>query len=70
MFKLKHLSASSYDILQNKFQGYNNILPLVQSLNVSDQPHSAFWKNISALDQIRGTDFKKIHPEWSKLLLQ
>jgi len=69
-FGLDHLSKTSHETLQNKFQGYNNILPLVQSLNVSDQPHSAFWKNISALDQVRGTDFKKIHPEWSKLLLQ
>jgi hypothetical protein len=69
-FGLDHLSKISHETLQNKFQGYNNILPLVQSLNVSDQPHSAFWKNISALDQVRGTDFKKIHPEWSKLLLQ
>lgn len=69
-FGLDHLSKTSHETLQNKFQGYNNILPLIQSLNVSDQPHSAFWKNISALDQVRGTDFQKIHPEWSKLLLQ
>lgn len=69
-FEINHLSKSSHETLQNKFQGYNNILPLVQSLNVSEKPHSIFWKNISALDQVRGTDYKKIHPEWSKLLLK
>ena len=51
------------------FQNYNQLLLLLQSLKTSDQPHDHFWKNISALDQIRGTDFKTLNPEWSKLIL-
>jgi hypothetical protein len=41
---------------------------LTQSLKTSDQPHDIFWKNISALDQIRSTDFRAANPEWSKLI--
>lgn len=67
-FELNHLSQSCHDILQLKFQNYNKLSSLVTSLDVSDQSHDIFWKNISALDQIRGTDFKMIHPEWSNLL--
>lgn len=67
-FELNHLSQSCHDILQLKFQNYNKLSSLVTSLDVSDQSHDIFWKNISALDQIRGTDFKIVHPEWSKLL--
>ena len=68
-FGLNHLSKISHETLQNKFQGYNELLVLTQSLKTSDQPHDTFWKNISALDQIRGADFKALNPEWSKLIL-
>jgi hypothetical protein len=67
-FGLNHLSKISHDTLQNKFQGYNKLLVLTQSLKTSDQPHDIFWKNISALDQIRSTDFRAANPEWSKLI--
>lgn len=67
-FGLNHLSKISHDTLQNKFQGYNELLVLTQSLKISDQPHDIFWKNISALDQIRSTDFRDLNPEWSKLI--
>ena len=67
-FDLGYLSDSAHAILQNKFQGHNELLLLLRSLAVSDQPHDAFWKSISALDQIRGTDFRALNPEWSKLL--
>jgi MoaA/NifB/PqqE/SkfB family radical SAM enzyme len=67
-FGLNHLSKTSHETLQNKFQGYNELLRLTQFLKTSDQPHDSFWKNISALDQIRSTDFRAANPEWSKLL--
>jgi hypothetical protein len=67
-FGLNHLSKISHDTLQNKFQGYNELLVLTQSLKISDQPHDIFWKNISALDQIRNTDFRNLNSEWSKLI--
>jgi hypothetical protein len=68
-FKFNHVSQSCHDILQHKFQDYNQLLTLLKSLKISDQPHDNFWKNILALDQIRGTNFKTVHPEWSELLL-
>jgi len=67
-FELRHLSKISHKTLQNKFQNYNQLLLLLQSLKTSNQPHDHFWKNISALDHIRGTDFKVLNPEWSKLI--
>jgi hypothetical protein len=67
-FGLNHLSKTSHDTLQNKFQGHNELLRLTHSLRTSDQPHDSFWKNISALDQIRSTDFRELNPEWSKLI--
>ena len=67
-FGLNHLSKISHETLQNKFQGHNELLRLTQSLRTSDQPHDSFWKNISALDQIRSTDFRELNPEWSKLI--
>ena len=67
-FGLDHLSKTSHETLQNKFQGYNELLRLTQFLKTSDQPHDSFWKNISALDQIRRTDFRELNPEWSKLI--
>lgn len=67
-FGLNHLSKTSHETLQNKFQGHNELLRLTHSLRTSDQPHDSFWKNISALDQIRSTDFRELNPEWSKLI--
>ena len=67
-FGLNHLSKISHETLQNKFQGHNELLRLTHSLRTSDQPHDSFWKNISALDQIRSTDFRELNPEWSKLI--
>lgn len=67
-FELNHLSKISHETLQNKFQGYNELLVLTQSLKTSNQPHDTFWKNISALDRIRSTDFRALNPEWSKLI--
>ena len=67
-FGLNHLSKTSHETLQNKFQGHNELLRLTHSLKTSDQPHDSFWKNISALDQIRSTDFRELNPEWSKLI--
>jgi hypothetical protein len=67
-FGLNHLSKTSHGTLQNKFQGHNELLRLTHSLRTSDEPHDSFWKNISALDQIRSTDFRAANPEWSKLI--
>jgi hypothetical protein len=67
-FKLNHLSPTCHNTLQHKFRNYNQLLSLVQSLSTSDHPHDNFWKNISALDRVRGTDFKITHPDWSKLI--
>ena len=67
-FGLNHLSKTSHETLQNKFQGHTELLRLTHSLRTSDQPHDSFWKNISALDQIRSTDFRELNPEWSKLI--
>lgn len=67
-YSLDHVSLSTKKLLLSKFQKRNELQSLVQSIAVSDRPHTQFWKNISALDQIRNTNFKTLNPEWSKLI--
>lgn len=68
-YSLDHVSLSTWKLLLSKFQNRKELQSLVRSIAISDQPHTQFWKNISALDQIRNMDFKTLNPEWSKLIL-
>ena len=67
-YSLGYISADTYQILTNKFKNYPGLLKIVNSIKIIDQPHNKFWTNITALDQIRNSDFKSLCPEWSKLL--
>jgi hypothetical protein len=67
-YSLDHISQYVYDILVDKFKNYPELLALVNSLEISDQPHTKFWSSVTALDRIRNTDFKTIFPAWSTLL--
>ena len=68
-YSLDHVSLSTYNVLMDKFKKYPVILEIVRSLEINDLPHTNFWNNVTALDQIRNTDFKMICPEWSRLIL-
>lgn len=67
-YSLDHVTLSTWELLLSKFQKHNELQSLVRSIAISDEPHTQFWKNISALDHIRNTDFKTLNPEWSKLI--
>jgi hypothetical protein len=67
-FSLDHLSPSSHQVIGNKFQNYTQLQPLLTSIEVNDRSHADFWKNISNLDRIRKTDFRKLNLDWSKLI--
>ena len=69
MYSLNHLSTATHQALLSKFQLRDNLIALLKSIPVSDQPHNQFWREILSLDNIRNTDFKTTHPEWSKLIL-
>jgi hypothetical protein len=67
-YSLNHVAMETYNILIDKFKNYPNLLELVNSLTIADQPHDKFWSAITALDRVRKTDFKTLCPDWSKLL--
>jgi Radical SAM superfamily/4Fe-4S single cluster domain len=66
--EINHLSLTTYNKLKQKFQNYPQLLELVHTLSINDQPHNNFWKYIDRLDQIRNMQFKSVCPEWSNLI--
>jgi uncharacterized radical SAM superfamily Fe-S cluster-containing enzyme len=67
-YALNHISIATREILINKFKNYPGLVDIVNSIKISDQPHDKFWASITALDQIRHSDFRSLCPEWSNLL--
>jgi len=67
-YSIDHVTESTYNILIDKFKNYPNLLSLVNSLEINNQPHDKFWASITNLDRVRNTDFKTLCPDWSKLL--
>jgi hypothetical protein len=61
-------SGMSLQGVINKFKNYPALLEIVKSLEIDNSPHTRFWNNITALDQIRNKDFKMLCPEWSQLI--
>jgi hypothetical protein len=68
VYEINHLNESAMLAIKNKFIEYPQLDQLLSGLNVSNTDHQMFWKSINKLDQIRGTDFKKLCPDWSKFL--
>jgi hypothetical protein len=67
-FNIRHLNDTVKKTLFDRFLKYPQLTELVKSIKTSDDTHLTFWKHIQAIDQIRNTDYKKLHPEWSQLL--
>ena len=67
-YSLNYISSDIYNTLTEKFKNYPNLLAIVNLLTISNQSHDKFWESVTSLDKIRGTDFKTLCPEWSKLL--
>ena len=67
-YELNHISQSVYNTLVDRFKNYPKLIELVNSLSINNTPHNQFWSNITALDQIRNTDFRTLCPEWTALL--
>jgi sulfatase maturation enzyme AslB (radical SAM superfamily) len=65
---INHLSQSVYNTLIQKFQNYPQLLDLISTLDINDQSHDTFWKFVDSVDTVRNTQYKKIFPEWSKLI--
>ena len=56
------------NVLENKFQKIPEITSLLAMLNTQETPHTKFWDIVNRTDSIRNLDFRKLCPEWSKLL--
>jgi len=67
-FNIQHLNDTVKKTLFNRFLKYPQLTELVKSIKTSNDTHLTFWKHIQEIDQIRNTDYKKLHPEWSRLL--
>jgi organic radical activating enzyme len=67
-YKITHWSQEAQSSSAKKFENHPELIKLINTLSISDNPHDHFWNTISQLDNIRNTDFKTLCPEWSKLL--
>lgn len=67
-YNIQHLSTVAIHQLQRRFCNYPTLLELLNAIEVKDISHEIFWKQITALDTVRGTSFQKLCPEWSLLL--
>lgn len=67
-YEMNHCSQKIYDSCADRFKNYPELMQLLNTLEISDQPHRRFWSHISQLDSIRQSDFNQICPEWSQLL--
>jgi MoaA/NifB/PqqE/SkfB family radical SAM enzyme len=67
-YALNHCSQDVYDVCKTQFNKYPELLKLLDTLTIDDQPHNRFWNAISQIDSIRNMDFKTLSPEWTRLL--
>lgn len=67
-FNITHISISLKQHLIKRFKNYPQLIELVNSIKISDQPHHLFWRSIDKIDQVRQTNYKTLCPEWSSLL--
>jgi hypothetical protein len=65
---IDHASAELKSKLIEKFKSHPMLLGLVNSLQESDADHNKFLTYINNLDNIRGTSFNKLCPEFAVLL--
>jgi len=67
-FKISHLQPQVKQVLLERFANYPQLTDLVNSIKTEERDHKDFWDNVAAIDQVRGTHFQDLCPEWSKLL--
>jgi hypothetical protein len=68
IYSLKHIDMPIYQILERRFAEYPDLIEILKSLPIDDKGHDNFWQHIKKLDQIRGSSFSNLCPEWSRLL--
>jgi len=68
-FSIQSISPDIKYILLEKFKNYPQLIDIVESLSVTEQMNnSQFWKAVHTIDAVRGNDFSKLCPDWSKIL--
>jgi uncharacterized radical SAM superfamily Fe-S cluster-containing enzyme len=68
-FNIEKISSQAKLVLETRFKNYPELLAIINSLPVEDTvDHTVFWNNITAIDKVRGTDYRQHHPYWSNLL--
>jgi len=67
-YSLDWVSSKTMKVLKDKFRLYPEISALLPILDVQEKSHTKFWDIVTRTDIIRGTNFRKLCNEWSKLL--
>jgi len=67
-FGITHLEPAVLEMIRNKFKNIPNLLLLLNNIEQNNLPHTAFWSSIEKIDNVRGTSFRNICPEWSAYL--
>jgi len=67
-YSLDWVSKKTMQLLKDKFRDIPEITSLLAMLNTQETPHTEFWDIVNRTDSIRNSDFRKLCPEWSKLL--
>lgn len=67
-FSLNFLTEYQYNILLEKFKTYPVLINLLKSVSIDNTDHNSFFDQIQKFDNVRGTDYIRVFPEWSNLL--
>ena len=68
-FNIEKISSQSKLVLETRFKNYPELLAIINSLSVEDTvDYTVFWNNVTAIDKVRGTNYRQHHPYWSDLL--
>jgi len=66
-FQINSLPAPTKDILKNKFANYEELYNIVNEIP-DGTDNTKFWNYVDQIDGVRNNDFRKLCPEWSKLI--
>jgi hypothetical protein len=66
-FEINSLPTPTKDILKHKFANYEELYNIVNNMP-DGTDNTRFWNYVDQIDSVRNNDFRKICPEWSKLI--
>ena len=65
---ISHIRPIARDKLYKKYEHYPELLSMVKTIPIKDEPLVEFERYINKLDKIRGVKYADVHPEWAQLI--